>query len=67
MSYPPLVQPEAQNTQSFHNVSVPNTVMVPMQMIRGAQAAGNSQQNSRNAPGGQSSVGMGSSYSNFRG
>ena len=41
VSYPPSVQPESQNTQSFHNVPVPGTVMVLMQMVRGAQAPGN--------------------------
>ena len=61
------VQPESQNAQSLHNLLVPGTVMVPMQMVRGAHAPGNNQQGGRNVPNGQSSVGMGSSYSNFRG
>ena len=55
-SCPPSIQPEQQSvaaSQSFHNVR--------------AQAPGNSQQSGRGVPGGQSSVGMGSSYGNFRG
>ena len=34
------LQPESQNAQSFHNVPVPGTVMVPVQIICGAQAPG---------------------------
>ena len=41
MPCPPSVQPESQNAQSFHNLPVPGTVMVPMQMVRGTQASGN--------------------------
>ena len=61
------IQPGSQNAQSFHNLPVPGTVMVPMQMVCGTQASSNNQQDGRNVHNGQSSVGMGSSYSNFRG
>ena len=47
--------------------AVPGTVMVPMQMVRGTQASSINQPDGPSVPHGQSSVGMGSSYSNFRG
>ena len=53
---------------SYHNVPVPGTVMVPVQMAPNVPPAQNTGSGgSRAAPGGQSSIGMGSSYQNFRG
>ena len=62
-----LANPASQNAQNFHNVPVSGTVMVPIQMVRGAQAPVNNQQGDQNVPNGQNSVGMGSSYRNFWG
>ena len=52
---------------SFHNAPVPGTVMVPVQMAPNVAQGQQGNGGNRTAPGGQSSIGMGSSYNNFRG
>ena len=67
--YPPSVQSGQQGNAtgaSFHNAPVPGTVMIPMQMAPSTAPGQQGNSSTRAAPGGQNSVGMGSSYGNFR-
>ena len=69
-AYPPSVQPGQQDDVtgvSFHNAPVPSMVMVPMQMAPNVTPGQQGHSGNCAAPGGQSSIGMGSGYINFRG
>ena len=69
-AYLPSVQPGQQITvtgASFHNApAVPGTVNIYMQMTPSTALGQQGNSSNRAVPGGQSSVGMGSSYGNFR-